>query len=111
MDILKNLPFAADKPAALKDIVSAAPHSVASKALSRSSDAQLTLLSFADGEAVSEEEYFGDTLYISVDGTAVITDPFGSHVIPEGSCFAVPAHTEHAVKGIGPFKILQITVR
>lgn len=37
-------------------------------ALSQNEHCQMTLLAFADGESVSEERYFGDTLYYILEG-------------------------------------------
>ena len=39
-----------------------------SMALSRSEHCQMTLLAFGDGESISEERYFGDTVYYVLEG-------------------------------------------
>ena len=66
MDILRNLPV--QQPAALSELISIQPGRVVSMALSRSEHCQMTLLAFGDGESISEERYFGDTVYYVLEG-------------------------------------------
>ena len=61
MEFLRNLPV--DHPEELAGLIEIRPGRVVSMALSRSEHCQMTLLAFGDGESVSEERYFGDTLY------------------------------------------------
>ncbi len=79
-------------------------------ALTRDAGFDLTLLAFAPGEAVSEEEYFGDTLYLLVEGAARVTLPDSAITLQAGEVLRVPAHILHAVEpadGNG-FKLLQL---
>ena len=101
MDILRNLPV--QQPAALRELISIQPGRVVSMALSRSEHCQMTLLAFGDGESISEERYFGDTVYYVLEGHEVR--------LGAGDCLAVPAQTTHAIGGSGPFKLLQITIQ
>ena len=71
------------------------------------------LMAFSAGESVSEEEYFGDTLYHVVEGCR----RRGVARPPRGGCcrrcvFMVPAHIPHAVEGHegAAFKLLQLTM-
>ena len=68
MDILRNLPV--QQPAALRELISIQPGRVVSMALSCSEHCQMTLLAFGDGESISEERYFGDTVYYVLEGEA-----------------------------------------
>lgn len=74
--------------------------------------ADITLLSFAAGESVSEEEYFGDTLYYVVEGNAVVVLPDVRVSIAAGEVLMVPAHVLHAIESADDqaFTLLQITV-
>ena len=109
MEHLKNLP--SDQVAALAQMVTIQPGRVVSMALSRNEHCQMTLLAFADGESVSEECYFGDTLYYVLEGEMPLQ--MGDRVYPlrAGDCMAVPAQTLHAVGGSLPCKLLQITLQ
>ena len=67
MEFLRNLPV--DHPEELAKLIEIRPGRVVSMALSRSERCQMTLLAFGDGESVSEERYFGDTLYYVLEGS------------------------------------------
>ena len=109
MNLLRNLPT--HSPDALRDLVQIQPGRVVSMALSRSEHCLMTLLAFADGESVSEEQYFGDTFYYVIEGVMPISLEGRQVFIDTGECFMVPAGIPHAVGGKDPFKLLQITVQ
>ena len=83
---------------------------VVSMAMSSVDGCQMTLLAFDEDESVSEEMYFGDTLYYIVEGGLTVSIDGASHDMHVGDCLAVPAKTPHAVAAIGSCKILQITL-
>ena len=80
--------------------------------LAQGSDTNMTLLAFAADESVSEEKYFGDTLYYVVEGAACIVLPAERVRVGTGKVLKVDAQVEHAVGGAdgGAFKLLQITL-
>lgn len=80
-------------------------------ALSKSDRCLMTLLAFADGESVSEEQYLGDTMYYVLEGVMPLTIDGKDVHIHAGQCYAIPAGVPHAVGGTEPFKLLQITVQ
>lgn len=107
---LRNLPL--DAAAPLAGLIDGRPGQVSSMALSRDAGADIMLLAFAAGESVSEEEYFGDTLYYLVEGAAEISLPGRAVRMEAGEVLQVPAHTVHAVNNVGcGFKVLQLTLR
>lgn len=107
---LRNLPV--DRAVPLARLVECKPGQVSSMSFSRAPDASMTLLAFAAGESVSEEEYFGDTLYYVVEGAANVVMPTGRVRVGAGEVFKVEARVQHAVEGAdgAAFKLLQITV-
>lgn len=109
MELLRNLPLEA--PEALAGLIDIQPGRVVSMALSRSDHCQMTLLAFGDGESVSEERYFGDTLYVVLEGAMPLVDGAQTRTLARGDCLAVPAGVTHAIGGAGPFKLLQITLQ
>ena len=109
MNYLRNLPV--QEPKALAGLIDIAPGRVVSMALSRSEHCIMTLLAFADGESVSEEQYLGDTVYYVLEGTMPISLESRQVSVAAGQCFLVPGGTPHAVGGTEPFKLLQITVQ
>lgn len=108
MNILRNLPV--ETPQSLKDMISIKPHRVVSMALTSSDNVHMTLFAFDKGEDVSEESYFGDTLYMSLEGVVIIKIQEKEVRLKEGEVFMVPAKTLHAVSGADGFKMLQITL-
>lgn len=109
MDQFRNLPV--DHVVNFAQMIRIQPGRVVSMALSREEHCQITLLAFAAGESVSEEQYFGDTLYYVLEGEMPLTIQDREYVLRTGECMAVPAHVLHAVGGTTSFKLLQITLR
>ncbi len=108
MNILRNLPI--DNAKSLKDMIQVKPHRVISMALTKSNNVQMTLFAFDKGEDVSEESYFGDTLYMCVEGVIIIRLPQKEVRLNEGEVFMVQSEVLHAVAGEDSFKMLQITL-
>lgn len=71
MDFLRNLPT--QQPQQLTQLIQIQPGRVVSMAMSRQEHCQMTLLAFGDGESISEECYFGDTLYYILEGALYVS--------------------------------------
>ena len=108
MELLRNLPT--QQPEKLTGLIGIQPGRVVSMAMSRSEHCQMTLLAFGDGESVSEECYFGDTLYYVLEGGLSISMESGSYALCAGDCLAVPARTPHGVSAPDGCRLLQITL-
>lgn len=109
MAILRNIPT--DSPQNISSLIDTKKNQIVSKALSLSDDFQITLLSFSQNESVSEEEYFGDTMYLLVEGTANVFIDGHIHTLIKDDIFKVDAHVLHAIQSNSAFKLLQITVK
>ena len=105
---LRNLPT--ENPMELASLITPKENQVISMALSKSDHVEVSLFTFADKETVSEEEYFGDTMYLVLEGETLITQNGKEHLLKTGDTFMVPAHILHAIGGKGAFKVLQITL-
>lgn len=106
---LRNLPTESAEP--LGALISCHRGHVSSRALTTADvPVSAMLLAFDKGESVSEEEYFGDTLYYVVEGSARIVLPEKRVPLRVGEVFMVPAHVVHAVEGDEAFKLLQLCV-
>lgn len=105
---LRNIPI--EKASKLAELIECHPGQVSSMALTRNAGFDMTLLAFAAGESVSEEEYFGDVMYYAVQGSFVVVLPEQSIVVTEGQVLKVEARMVHALEGAagGAFKVLQI---
>ncbi len=109
MAILRNLPT--EEPKNFSSLLTPKQNQIVSTALSDSEDFQLSVFTFADKETVSEEEYFGDTMYFVLDGETYITIGEKSYLLKTGDVFKVNAHILHAIGGKGEFKVMQLTVK
>lgn len=108
MDFMRNLPT--QQPEPLAQLIPTQHGRVVSMAMSQSEHCKMTLLAFGDGESVSEECYFGDTLYYVLEGSLSVCMEAGSHRLAPGDCLAVPAQTPHAISAPDGCKLLQITL-
>ncbi len=108
MSTLKNLPI--EQPVQFGCLIQPKINQIVSMALSQSKHIQISLFTFADKETVSEEEYFGDTMYLLIDGETLITQGESVLHLNAGDALCVPAHTLHSIGGKEAFKVLQITV-
>ncbi len=105
---LRNLPT--ENPMQLASLITSKKNQIVSMALSNSEHLQMSLFTFADKETVSEEEYFGDTMYFVLEGETQINKDGKEYILKAGDVFMVPAHVLHAIGGESEFKLLQITV-
>ena len=107
---LRNLPT--DAATSLAQMIDIRPGQVSSMALASSGAVDFMLMAFSAGESVSEEEYFGDTLYHVVEGAADVVLPDRRVAVAAGEVFMVPARIPHAVEGHegAAFKLLQLTI-
>lgn len=108
MGTLKNLPT--ESPEKLTSLITSKKNQIISMALSNSRHLQMSIYAFADKETVSEEKYFGDTMYLVIEGETQIKKGEKEYNLKTGDTFMVPAHTLHAIGGDTAFKLLQITL-
>jgi quercetin dioxygenase-like cupin family protein len=108
MAYLRNLPTQEVKK--LGALIEGKKGQIVSMNMSNSEDVQISLFTFADKETVSEEEYYGDTMYLVIEGETHITQGQHKYHLKEGDTMMIPANTIHEVGGRGAFKLLQITV-
>ncbi len=107
---LRNLPT--DEACPVASLIQNRPGQVSSMGLTTGGSVDFMLMAFSAGESVSEEEYFGDTLYHVVEGAADVVLLDRRVAVAAGEVFMVPAHVPHAVEGRegGAFKLLQLTI-
>lgn len=75
-------------------------------ALLKSEHVQISLFTFADKEIISKEEYFGDTMYLVLEGETLVAPNGKEHLLKTEDTLMVPAHVLHAIGGKGAFKVL-----
>ena len=109
MDTLRNLPT--DVPANLASLIDIREGRVVSMSLSKSDTCQIMLMAFGPGESVSEEIYFGDTLYTVLEGEMPLFIGNAKYLLKTGDSLMIPSGTSHAIGGAGGFKLLQMTLQ
>jgi len=107
--MFKNLKI--DEPEKLADLIKIKKNQVLSKSLLKSDQTNITLLSFSGQEDISEEKYFGDTMYYVIEGSTYLTKGPEVIFLDVGDVILVPANTLHGIGGKNSFKVLQITVK
>ncbi|WP_421572359.1 hypothetical protein M1L65_06400 [Slackia exigua] len=95
---MRNVPE--QQAAPLASLIELREGQVSSCALTRDAGVDMTLLAFAAGEGVSEEEYFGDTLYYVAEGCAAVVLPDRRVILHAGEALKVAARVLHAVEGV-----------
>lgn len=108
MDFLKNI--LPDTPAKLEELVSIRKGQIVSMALSKVDNAQIALFAMSATELVSEETYWGDTVYYVLSGELVIGKDGLNHRLHDGEIMAVPAHSGHSLLAESDTKFMQITL-
>ena len=109
MDTLRNLPT--DAPANLASLIDIREGRVVSMSLSKSDTCQIMLMAFGSGESVSEEIYFGDTLYTVLEGEMPLFIGNAKYLLKTGDSLMIPSGTSLAIGGAGGFKLLQMTLQ
>lgn len=99
-----------EKAEQLSGMIESKPGQVSSMSLTRNAGFDMTLLAFASGESVSEEEYFGDVLYYVLEGALKVVFENSQILVSQGEVLKVDAHVVHAIEGLDEqaFKVLQI---
>ena len=107
MEFLKNFPT---DPAQLAQLIEIRPGRVVSMSLSRSEHVSIMLMSVADDEEVTSEQYPGDLIYYVVEGEMPLERETGRTVMHAGEIAAIPANEPHSIGGGGAFKLLQMII-
>lgn len=108
MSTLRNIPQCQVKD--IKGLIDIRENQVVSMTLSKSDNVQIAMFAFSAGETVSEEAYFGDTLYIVLEGSTKVGFEGKEFPIKEGQVIMIPAGTLHEIGGPSAFKMMQITI-
>jgi quercetin dioxygenase-like cupin family protein len=92
-------------------LVDYAPGAVVSRALAKSKAGTLTLFAFDAGEELSEHTAPFDALVHVLEGGAEILISGESFSLEAGDAIIMPADEPHAVRAVGPFKMLLTMIR
>lgn len=85
--------------------------SVVSRAIIQKKTGTVTLFAFDEGQGLSEHTAPFDALVCILDGQAEIIISGKSHMLKQGEMIIMPADEPHALKAVGPFKMMLVMIR
>jgi len=86
-------------------------HSVLSKTIIKKSTGNISVMSFDDGEGLSEKTSPFDTFAQIIDGNAEIVIDGKSNLLATGQSIIIPAHTSNTIKANERFKMISTVIK
>lgn len=108
---MDNLEVEKSKVFITVEIIEYIPHSVVIKTILRKSTGNICIMSFDDGEGLTEKISPFDTFVQIIEGTARIVIKEMSHQLITGQSIVIPAHASHFVAPNGRFKMVQTIIK
>ena len=87
------------------------PHSVLSKTIIKKSTGNISVISFDDGEGLSEKISPFDSFTQIIDGKAEVVIDSKSHLLQTGESIIIPAHASSLIKSNGRFKMISTVIK
>jgi len=85
--------------------------SVVSRAVIQKKTGTVTLFAFDEGQGLSEHTAPFDALVCLLDGQAEIIISGHANILKKGEMIVMPADEPHALKAVGPFKMMLVMIR
>lgn len=95
----------------LADAIAYQKDAIVSRILLKKKSGSVTLFAFDRGQELSEHTTAFDALLYVFDGTAEVTIAGEAHVVQSGAIIHLPANRPHAVKALGPFKMMLVMLK
>ena len=99
------------KPNSLVDMVDYQKEAVVSKTIVEKKTGTVTLFAFDQGQSLSEHTAPFDALVQVLDGEVEIKISGKPFHLKQGEMIIMPANEPHALKSVGPFKMLLTMIR
>lgn len=93
------------------ELIEYIPNSVLSKTIMKKTTGNVTVVSFDNGEALTEKISPFDTYIQIIEGRAEIIIGKVSNLLECGQGIVIPAHSSHIVKANGRFKMTQTVIK
>src|SRR5690349_12634019 len=107
---MENIEIEKSKAHITVGIIEYIPHSVLSKTIIKKSTGNITVISFDDGEGLSEKTSPFDSFAQIIDGKAEIVIDSKSHLLETGQSIIIPAHSSNLIKANGRFKMISTVI-
>jgi len=95
----------------LAELVTWQKGAVISRALIKKTAGTVTLFAFDEGEGLSEHTAPFEALVLVVEGKADIAVDGTPHRVEAGQSIMLPAGRPHAVRAVGPFKMMLVMIK
>jgi quercetin dioxygenase-like cupin family protein len=93
------------------EIIEYVPHSVLIKTIIKKSTGNISVMSFDDGEGLSEKTSPFDTYAQIIEGKAEMVIDAKSYLLETGQSIIVPAHTSNLIRPNGRFKMISTVIK
>lgn len=93
------------------EIIEYIPQSVVSKTIIRKSTGNISVMSFDDGEGLTEKTTPFDTFAQIIDGNAEIVIDGKINLLATGQSIIIPAHTPNIIKANERFKMISTVIK
>lgn len=103
--------FEKSKVFSFKGSIDYADGGIVSKTVLKKQTGNISLFSFAKGEALSEHTAPFDAMIQVVDGTGEVTIGGTPYILKEGDSIIMPANIAHSVKAVDDFKMVLTMIR
>ena len=108
---MEAIEFEKAKVFSFNDSVEYASGGILSKSVLKKETGNISLFSFAMGEALSEHTVPYDAMIQIVDGKGEITIGGTPYILQAGEAIIMPANIPHAVKAVEKFKMVLTMIR
>ena len=93
------------------EIIEYIPHAMVSKTIIKKSSGNISVMSFDDGEGLTEKSSPFDTFAQIIEGRAEMVIDATSHLLETGQSIIIPAHTSNFIKPNGRFKMILTVIK
>jgi quercetin dioxygenase-like cupin family protein len=93
------------------EIIEYVPHSVVSKSILKKLTGNISVMSFDNGEGLTEKSSPFDTFAQIIEGKANIVIDKVSHLLQTGMGIVIPAHAANYIKPNGRFKMILTLIK
>jgi quercetin dioxygenase-like cupin family protein len=108
---MKNTEMEKSKAVIMVEIIEYEPHSVVSKSIINKTTGNVNVMSFDNGEALTEKIIPFDAFAQIIDGRAEIVIDGESHLLNTGESIVIPAHTPNTVIANEQFKMILTIIK
>ena len=108
---MKNAEMEKSKGYITVEIIEYIPKSIVSKTIIKKSTGNISVMSFDDGEGLTEKTSPFDTFAQIIDGNAEIVIDGKSNLLATGQSIIIPSHTPNIIRANERFKMISTVIK